>query len=140
MSDTPKCGWDPGTRMFMCGADDLKRELSVAQTRVAELERDLLFANDAAAKGDLARANAGGMELRIAELEMELLESQAEEGSKNSECDSLAIKLGRLQADNERLRKDAERYRYFRAHNQTWNAVDLDNQLDAALAQPGSGE
>lgn len=46
--------------------------------RIAELEKQLAMANDAAAKGDLARQNAGGMEMRISELEehVRLLRSQ----------------------------------------------------------------
>lgn len=40
--------------------------------RIAELERRLTFAEDAAAKGELARQNAGGMEMRISELEKAL--------------------------------------------------------------------
>lgn len=49
----------------------LESRLDGLNTRIAELERDLALANDAAAKGDLARANAGGMEMRIKELEHE---------------------------------------------------------------------
>lgn len=40
--------------------------------RIAELEQQLAYANDAAAKGDLARANAGGMQMTIAQLEKAL--------------------------------------------------------------------
>lgn len=53
------------------------RECEELKRRINELERDLLFANDAIAKGDLARQNAGGMEIRIQELERELLAEQA---------------------------------------------------------------
>ncbi len=38
----------------------------------ASLEAENAYANDAAAKGELARANAAGMEMRIAELEAQL--------------------------------------------------------------------
>lgn len=31
-----KCGWDPGTRMFMCRADGLERELSQLREAVRE--------------------------------------------------------------------------------------------------------
>lgn len=37
--------------------------------RIAELERQLAFANDTAAKGELARTEAAGMQERIQELE-----------------------------------------------------------------------
>lgn len=37
-------------------------------TRIAELERDLVLANDAAAKGELARQTAAGMQETIREL------------------------------------------------------------------------
>lgn len=40
--------------------------------RVTEMEQQLAFANDAAAKGDAARALAGGMEMEIAELRSQL--------------------------------------------------------------------
>jgi hypothetical protein len=43
------------------------------RARVAELQRNLMYAEDAAQKGRLARENAAGMELRIAELEKALL-------------------------------------------------------------------
>lgn len=41
-----------------------------------EARAQLVLANDAAVKGDLARANAGGMELRITELEAQLAQRQ----------------------------------------------------------------
>ncbi len=50
-----------------CG--DVIRERN---TRIAELARQLAFAEDAAAKGDAARANAGGMEAQIAQMQIEI--------------------------------------------------------------------
>jgi hypothetical protein len=47
----------------------LAGEAEALRARVAELQRDLMYAEDAAQKGRLARENAAGMELRIAELE-----------------------------------------------------------------------
>lgn len=41
----------------------------LACARIAELEQQLAFANDAAAKGETARLTAAGMESRIAVLE-----------------------------------------------------------------------
>ena len=46
------------------------------QARIAEIETKLAYADDAAAKGEAARLAAGGMELRIAELEKQLAEAQ----------------------------------------------------------------
>lgn len=45
--------------------DTEESNLQALHDRIAELEQQLAQANDAAAKGDLARANAGGMEMRI---------------------------------------------------------------------------
>lgn len=55
--------------------DTEESNLEALYARIAELERDIVLANDAAAKGDLARANAGGMEMRIKELEETLREA-----------------------------------------------------------------
>lgn len=52
--------------------DTEESNLQALHDRIAELEQQLAQANDAAAKGDLARANAGGMEMRIQELEKAL--------------------------------------------------------------------
>lgn len=54
-----------------CGHGQLARQCPLCEkdARIAELEQQLAMANDAAAKGDLARANAGGMEMRIHRLE-----------------------------------------------------------------------
>lgn len=49
----------------------LTQRLDMANRLNTDARNELALANDAAAKGDLARANAGGMELRIAELEAE---------------------------------------------------------------------
>lgn len=46
-------------------------ELATLRERVRELELALALAEDAAAKGEAARRNAGGMEMRIQELEAE---------------------------------------------------------------------
>lgn len=90
----------------------LMSAIEATQARVRELETELLRANDAAAKGDLARANAGGMEMRIAE----------------------------LQADNERLRKEAGRLLRKRPrHLLDPRFSDWDAWL-ADVAQPGGGE
>lgn len=51
---------------------EVKQRIHEADARIAELEQQLALALDAAAKGDLARANAGGMEMRIQELEKAL--------------------------------------------------------------------
>lgn len=50
-------------------AADVMRRL---HAEVEQLRADLAKANDAAAKGDAARADAGGMEMRIADLERQL--------------------------------------------------------------------
>lgn len=51
--------------------------------RIAALESQLAMANDAAAKGDRARHDAGGMEMRIKELEAQLadIRKQAEDST-----------------------------------------------------------
>lgn len=55
----------------------LTQRLDTANALNTEARNQLALANDAAAKGDLARANAGGMELRIAELKAQLSARQA---------------------------------------------------------------
>lgn len=56
--------------------DHIQQQFDLRDKRIVELERELLFANDALAKGDLARQNAAGMEMKIQELEHELAESE----------------------------------------------------------------
>lgn len=62
-------------------------ELNAKDARIRELEQDLLLANDAAEKGDAARSNAAGMELRIRELEAAL-------GSLLEEYDAAKLQFG----------------------------------------------
>lgn len=50
-----------------------------ALARVAELEKELAMARDAAAKGDAARHAAGGMEMEIQELKTKLAELEKQE-------------------------------------------------------------
>ena len=50
----------------------LSADLAKRDERIKELEREKAYAEDAATKGDLARQNAGGMELRISALESDL--------------------------------------------------------------------
>lgn len=55
----------------------MKQAISDSAKRIESLEQQLTFANDAATKGDLARQNAGDMELRIQELEAAILDMSA---------------------------------------------------------------
>ncbi|HFL2728916.1 TPA: hypothetical protein ACGWTY_002858 [Pseudomonas aeruginosa] len=55
----------------------LRAECNAALARVAEMEKELAMARDAAAKGDAARHAAGGMEMEIEELRAELAELRA---------------------------------------------------------------
>ncbi|AXR27531.1 hypothetical protein DZ894_07570 [Pseudomonas aeruginosa] len=54
--------------------DEHAKRLEAALARVAELEKELAMARDAAAKGDAARQQCGGMEMEIEELRAELAE------------------------------------------------------------------
>lgn len=54
-------------RMLLAGA--IAPWLQQRDNRIAELERQLAFASDAAAKGEMARTEAAGMCERIQELE-----------------------------------------------------------------------
>ncbi|EPZ0818898.1 hypothetical protein [Pseudomonas aeruginosa] len=56
--------------------DSLKLRLADALARVAELEKELAMARDAASKGDAARHAAGGMEMEIQELREKVTELQ----------------------------------------------------------------
>lgn len=58
-------------------AREIEYEIGEANKRIAELERSLALAMDAAAKGDEARRNAGAMEARITELEGNLARANA---------------------------------------------------------------
>lgn len=51
---------------------DMGRLIEIDDARIADLERDLALANDGAAKGELARQTAAGMEMMIAELAREV--------------------------------------------------------------------
>lgn len=53
-------------------------ERDAAQARVAELEKELAMARDAASKGDAARHAAGGMEMEIQELREKVTELKKE--------------------------------------------------------------
>ena len=57
-----------------CSHGQLARQCPLCEkdARIAELEQQLAMANDAAAKGDLARANAAGMDMQIQELKIAL--------------------------------------------------------------------
>ncbi len=57
--------------------DEHAKRLEAALARVAELEKKLAMALDAASKGDAARQAAGGMEMEIEELRAELAELRA---------------------------------------------------------------
>ncbi|HGS8040033.1 TPA: hypothetical protein ACMFQF_002128 [Pseudomonas aeruginosa] len=57
--------------------DEHAKRLEAALARVAELEKELAMARDAAAKGDAARQQCGGMEMEIEELRAELAELRA---------------------------------------------------------------
>lgn len=52
----------------------LDNKLSSANAKVAELQTKLAYAEDAAEKGRLARENAGGMEMGIADMEKQVAE------------------------------------------------------------------
>ncbi|HHM4936116.1 TPA: hypothetical protein ACRN3P_002859 [Pseudomonas aeruginosa] len=58
--------------------DEHAKRLEAAMARVAELEKELAMARDAAAKGDAARRAAGGMEMEIQELREKVTELQKE--------------------------------------------------------------
>ncbi|UXD81680.1 hypothetical protein NP883_00090 [Pseudomonas phage Kara-mokiny_kep-wari_Wadjak_1] len=64
---------------MMYERDENAKQLEVALARVAELEKELAMARDAAAKGDTARHAAGGMEMEIHELKMKLAELEKQE-------------------------------------------------------------
>ncbi|AKJ71602.1 hypothetical protein phiKTN6_070 [Pseudomonas phage phiKTN6] len=64
---------------MMYERDENAKQLEVALARVAELEKELAMARDAAAKGDAARHAAGGMEMEIHELKMKLAELEKQE-------------------------------------------------------------
>lgn len=59
--------------------DENAKRLEAALARVAELEKELAMARDAAAKGDAARHAAGGMEMEIHELKTKLAELEKQE-------------------------------------------------------------
>ncbi|HEO1644859.1 hypothetical protein [Pseudomonas aeruginosa] len=56
--------------------DEHAKQLEAALARVAELEKELAMARDAASKGDAARHAAGGMEMEIQELREKVTELQ----------------------------------------------------------------
>ncbi|MCS7821942.1 hypothetical protein N0019_26680 [Pseudomonas aeruginosa] len=58
--------------------DEHAKRLEAALARVAELEKELAMARDAAAKGDAARHAAGGMEMEIQELREKVTELRKE--------------------------------------------------------------
>lgn len=58
--------------------DEHAKRLEVALARVAEMEKELAMARDAAAKGDAARHAAGGMEMEIQELREKVTELRKE--------------------------------------------------------------
>lgn len=64
---------------MMYERDENAKQLEVALARVAELEKELAMARDAAAKGDAARHAVGGMEMEIHELKMKLAELEKQE-------------------------------------------------------------
>ncbi|HGN3233784.1 TPA: hypothetical protein ACKRQQ_001468 [Pseudomonas aeruginosa] len=64
---------------MMYERDENAKQLDVALARVAELEKELAMARDAAAKGDAARHAAGGMEMEIHELKTKLAELEKQE-------------------------------------------------------------
>ncbi|USL88845.1 hypothetical protein [Pseudomonas phage vB_PaeM_FBPa14] len=64
---------------MMYERDENAKQLEVALARVAELEKELAMARDAAAKGDAARHAAGGMEMEIHELKTKLAELEKQE-------------------------------------------------------------
>ncbi|CAT99737.1 hypothetical protein PPSN_gp72 [Pseudomonas phage SN] len=64
---------------MMYERDEKAKQLEVALARVAELEKELAMARDAAAKGDAARHAAGGMEMEIHELKTKLAELEKQE-------------------------------------------------------------
>ncbi|UXD82748.1 hypothetical protein NP274_00064 [Pbunavirus wadjak13] len=64
---------------MMYERDEKAKQLEVALARVAELEKELAMARDAAAKGDAARHAAGGMEMEIHELKTKLAELKKQE-------------------------------------------------------------
>lgn len=87
--------------------DSLRARLAEVEKELAELKTKLAYAEDAAAKGDLARQCAGGMELEIKELK----ESNA-----------------KLVKDKERLDKQ-EQMRWavlFNTHNHKWTVQKVD--------------
>ncbi|KSQ09329.1 hypothetical protein [Pseudomonas aeruginosa] len=56
--------------------EKLEAERDAALARVAEMEKELAMARDAAAKGDAARHQCGGMEMEIQELREKVTELQ----------------------------------------------------------------
>uniref|UniRef100_A0AAU8KT40 Uncharacterized protein n=1 Tax=Pseudomonas phage vB_PaeP_FBPa39 TaxID=3231239 RepID=A0AAU8KT40_9VIRU len=56
----------------MYDRDEYAKRLEVATAKIQELEKSLAMALDAAAKGDDARHQCGGMEMEIQELRAEL--------------------------------------------------------------------
>ncbi len=86
--------------------------IDAQRQKIAELEQQLAMATDAAAKGDLARQNAGGMELRIQELEKDAARYRWIRNADPVTCDPELIP--------------------------TLDGTALDDGIDAALAGQGS--
>lgn len=74
----PSGSFDSCMKM-MYERDENAKRLDAALARVAELEKELAMARDAAAKGDAARHAAGGMEMEIHELKTKLAELEKQE-------------------------------------------------------------
>ncbi len=121
-------GCEVSRRQYYSRANAVLAERDALAAKLAMLE-------DAAAKGDAARQQCGGMEMEIEELRAELAE---------------------LRAEAEQLRKDAERYRWLRERdletisrggvfagmtpeNIVLNLEDLDAEIDAARCGNSDG-
>lgn len=86
------------------GIAQLEQERDTALARVAELEKELAMACDAAAKGDAARQQCGGMEMEI----QELRENAAKLAAFAQEIISGALEGGSF--DGADLQESAERH------------------------------
>ncbi|HEJ3308691.1 TPA: hypothetical protein SL688_005742 [Pseudomonas aeruginosa] len=71
--------WAEQAEQRLADWDEMRKERDAALARVAELEKKLAMASDAASKGDAARHAAGGMEMEIQELKAKLVELENQE-------------------------------------------------------------
>lgn len=71
--------WAEQAEQRLADWDEMRKERDAALARVAELEKKLAMASDAASKGDAARHAACGMEMEIQELKAKLAELEKQE-------------------------------------------------------------